>query len=134
MQWEKIKALLKNGTELYIPVKGTSMKPFLQEDSFVFVRERTGRPKIGGVYFFEGFGDKPILHRLIRKTDEGFIFRGDAQELTEGPIPEERILAELTGVCRRGRIYTKRSLIWRFFRFIHTGNPWKRRIYRKLRH
>ncbi len=66
-------------------------------------------------------GERYILHRISRITDDGFYMIGDAQNVCEGPFPESCVFGVAVSVVRRGKTVTPESLVWKFY-----SGPWLR--------
>ena len=99
-----IKELLKAGNEICMPVKGSSMAPFLKnKKDYVYATKPTFPLKTGDIAFFEDRFGRSVMHRVCKKTEAGYYFCGDAMNSTEGPIQESAVFAKVTGVVRDGK-------------------------------
>lgn len=116
IDFQVIKTLLGAGNEICMPVKGTSMAPFLQhKKDYVLAQKPTFPLKKGDIAFFEDRFGRTVMHRVCKKTEDGYYFCGDARNTTEGPIRETDIFAEVTGVICDGKQYSVKSLFARLF-------------------
>jgi signal peptidase len=93
-------------------VESGSMEPTLEpNDGFVAVPAAvSGQPEVGDVVVFraeELQGGGLVTHRIVDRTDEGYVTRGDANPFTdqdggEPPVTRDRILA--TALERNGNV------------------------------
>jgi SOS-response transcriptional repressor LexA len=73
--FKEVIELLNQKKQVSLMVKGTSMKPFLNEDTEVFLKQEDNYFK-GDICLFK-FNDKYLLHRLTKVVGNDYIFRGD---------------------------------------------------------
>lgn len=111
--------LLENGAELPLTVSGASMLPFLYPGrDTVFLRQPSGKLKKGDVLLYRRSNGRYILHRLRRIENDGLFFAGDAQDVLEGPIAPQQVIACATRVRRKGRLIGENSPVWQFYKRI----------------
>ena len=113
--------LLRDGhTHVPVTVAGTSMTPFFDPGDTVYL-DLPQRPiQAGDVILFARFGQKYVLHRVVRVFEDGTLeLLGDAQIRSEQVAPEF-VRAVVTAVRRGEKLYDEKSLRWRFFR-----GPWR---------
>ena len=126
-------ALLQEGqTHIPVAVAGTSMTPFLDPGDTVFLDLPQGPIEVGDVILFARFGEKYVLHRVVRIFPDGSLeLLGDAQIRSERILPG-LIRAVVTGIRRDGTYLDSSSLRWKFFRgpwrSIRRLRPWINRI------
>ena len=130
--------LLREGhTHVPVTVAGTSMTPFLDPGDTVFL-DLPNRPvEKGDVILFARFGQKYVLHRVVRVFPDGSLeLLGDAQVRSERIRPEE-VRAIVTGARRGEKLLDERSLRWRFFRNVWVNTrrirPYVNRIRDKIK-
>lgn len=117
MDSKKLKELLTSGEEICLTVKGKSMQPFVRDNVDAVFAKKTNRPlKKGDVAFFEDALGRIVMHRVCKITPSGYIFRGDSMRQTEGPVPQEKVLAVVDKIKRGDKIYTKKSFYCFIFR------------------
>ena len=127
-----VSALIAEGREVTVPVRGGSMNPFLVDNRdcvlLVPVPERLRR---GDIVLFRRSSGQYVLHRIVavRRSRPGghepvYFMRGDAQEMTEGPVARAQVRALAARVMRQGRWLTDRDLRVLFFRHL-----WCRRYF-----
>jgi SOS-response transcriptional repressor LexA len=79
--FKEVIELLNQKKQVSLMVKGTSMKPFLNEDTEVFLKQEDNYFK-GDICLFK-FNDKYLLHRLTKVAGNDYIFRGDNSNRSE---------------------------------------------------
>lgn len=131
-------ALLREGhTHVPVTVAGTSMTPFFDPGDTVYL-DLPDRPiEAGDVILFARFGQKYVLHRVVRVFEDGTLeLLGDAQIRSERVDPEH-VRAVVTGLRRGEKFYDEKSLRWRFFRgpwhYIRRSRPFINRVRNHLR-
>jgi len=69
---------------LYYPT-GKSMTPFLMGENEILLCNNNFTLEENGVYSFdyEAMSDKPVVHRCVKKTPEGCLFKGDYNDCFE---------------------------------------------------
>ncbi len=74
-------------------------KPKQVGEGDLIVIKNTGDYEIGDVVTFLLDGDRiPTTHRIVSKTEEGFITKGDANNSADlRPVPQDKILGEVVG-------------------------------------
>ena len=99
------KALAENGRVLEVPV-GHSMKPMLRHrrDSIVIALP-DGEPRRNDVILFKGAGGGYILHRVIKKTPDGYKTRGDNCVRSDGVVPKDGVIGALEGFYKGDKYY-----------------------------
>ncbi|MDL2264889.1 S24/S26 family peptidase [Parabacteroides sp. OttesenSCG-928-G07] len=112
---QQVKETLLNGHSAIIPVKGSSMYPFLRNNRDL-VTLKSPRPedlRPGRIVFFQQ-GEKYILHRIIRKTNDLFLIRGDNRRDTSYEyVPEKNIIGYVSIIHRDGKKISCDNYLWR---------------------
>lgn len=109
----------KDGLTVSLTVTGNSMVPFLvhKRDS-VILSEYKGDAKKGDILFYVRNNGRCVLHRVKKISSDGIYFIGDGQNVIEGPVSNNSVLAKCNSVHRKGQLKTSKSLVWIFFRHI----------------
>lgn len=111
-----LRELVEGGHEVSIPVKGSSMSPFLRDGlDTVYFKAPDRALKIGDIVFFQRRNGQYILHRICKIEGDCFYVIGDAQNEPEGPIAREQIFGVVTKVARNGKFITAGNLRWELF-------------------
>lgn len=66
-------------------VMSGSMEPTLRTGGLVFTDTQKTTPKVGDIIAY-WLGDSKVVHRVIRKTNQGYATKGDANNM-EDPVP-----------------------------------------------
>ncbi len=98
---------------------GGSMSPFIRDGDTVLIAPVQGSISTGDVVLVKTGEGKAFLHRVVRKTEEGIITRGDSNMEIDGLFPEDRIIGRAVRVTGRG------------FNF-HLRNPFRYMIARRV--
>lgn len=131
--YEVILLQLENGGKANLVVTGVSMKPMLTEhrDS-VLLAPITAKPGPGDIFLYRRNNGQYVLHRLIRNTDQGYLFCGDNQYTLEHVAPEQ-LLAVVDSFTREGkRIFLTQSM-YRMYVFMCVRLFCMRKCYIKIR-
>lgn len=110
-----IEALLAEGKSIQIHPRGYSMYPLFVpgRDEAVIRPAETEGLKRGDVVLYRREGSILVLHRIWKRTSEGFYMVGDNQSQVEGPLEGEQIKGILCQVIRRGKCFSVRHPVYR---------------------
>jgi hypothetical protein len=122
-------ALLEQGKEVSLLVKGTSMKPFLDGETEVFLKEQANYKK-GDICLFK-YQDNYLLHRLLKVSGNEYCFRGDNAYRKE-IVTKEDIYAKVEYYKKNEKDYHPWSFIIRFARLFHRGYLMVKLLVRKI--
>ncbi|MBE6782683.1 MAG: hypothetical protein E7536_01570 [Ruminococcaceae bacterium] len=50
-----------------------------------------------------------LLHRVVKIADKGFITAGDGNTYTDGLFPPDKLIARVTEINRKGKIFSIKS-------------------------
>jgi signal peptidase I len=96
--------VLRRGRPLRIKARGVSMLPFLRDGDVTFVMPAAGTEiGVGDVICYEMPPAGLFLHRVIERTRDRFVTKGDALRFTEVVDPGH-ILGKVVAVQRRGHV------------------------------
>lgn len=110
-----IEALLAEGKSIRIHPQGYSMYPLFVpgRDEAVIAPANTEVLKRGDVVLYRREGSILVLHRIWKRTEEGFYMVGDNQKELEGPLRGEQIKGILYQVIRRGKCFSVKHPLYR---------------------
>ena len=109
-----LKQLLQAGHEVVIAIAGWSMEPFLRNGrDQVLLKSPAQSPIPGDIVFYQRKTGQYVLHRIHKKTEDGYYLLGDRQVELEGPLEEESIFAVVTEVKRGRRWISAKAPFWR---------------------
>lgn len=106
--------LLKKGQAVEIHPQGSSMFPLLTEgrDSVIVQSLDDIVPKKGDIILYQRSNGLLVLHRVCRTRQEGYYFVGDNQTEVEGPLDSSQLLAIVTKIRRRGRLFSVKHPVY----------------------
>lgn len=88
-----------------LTVTGWSMLPMLHDrKDTVTICPASGSCEKADVILYLRDNGQYVLHRILRKTKEGYILCGDNQFFTE-KVREDQVLAVVSGFTRKGKSY-----------------------------
>lgn len=130
---EMVLLQLEKGGKANLTVTGSSMLPMLREhqDSVTLVPLKEDL-KPGDIALYRSENGKYILHRLIRKKADQYIFCGDNQVQTEA-VSKEQLLAVVSEYAKKGKSCKLTSLSYRFYRLLWVKLFCLRKYYIALR-
>ena len=116
-----------------LTVTGHSMLPTLRErrDS-VILKPPADRQNKGEIILYLRENGQYVLHRIISVEAEGYICSGDNQVMRE-PVSHSQVLAVVSGLCRKGKLYQADGLGCRAYGAMCTGMFPVRKYYIALR-
>lgn len=89
-----------------IPITGTSMNPFLVEGRDYVLIEKPSLPlEIGDVPLYRRDNGTFVLHRVVDKTEKGYVMCGDNQFILEKGIEDKHIIGVMCTVYRDGKTF-----------------------------
>lgn len=96
--------LLRRGGPLRIKARGGSMLPFLWDGDIALVTPAgTADVAVGDVICYETPPGRLFLHRLVERTRDRFVAKGDALTFPD-VIDRRQLLGKVIAIERRGRI------------------------------
>jgi signal peptidase I len=107
--------LLRRGERLRIKARGGSMLPFVRDGDVAHVMPSAGMEiRVGDVICYETPPGGLILHRVVARTRDGFVAKGDALAFTD-VIARAQLVGKAVAVERHGRVrrLDTRSARWR---------------------
>lgn len=113
--------LLNEGHTVTLPLRGFSMRPFLEDGRDKALLSLPGELTVGDVVLAENYPGHYVLHRLIRLTTTEAVLRGDGNIGTETCRPID-IKAKALGFYRKGRntLDSTTGKKWRTYSFLWT--------------
>jgi hypothetical protein len=95
--------LLRRGTPLRIRARGGSMIPFLLDGDVVVIEPAAAADvRVGDVICYEPWPGRLFVHRVVARTADGLVAKGDALTYSE-TVPDAALLGRVTGVERGAR-------------------------------
>ena len=131
--YELLLVQLENGGRANLTVTGVSMKPMLMEqrDSVILIPV-TQDPKPGDIVLYRRENGRYVLHRVIRKTADSYVFCGDNQCVPE-TVNRDQMLAVVDGFIRKGTEHTLHGIGYRLYVWAAVNLFFTRRTYIRIR-
>lgn len=113
---------------------GISMRPlFKDRRDNVLIRPINGKLKKYDVPLYKR-GDRYILHRIIKITENGYVIRGDNCDNCEFDITDEKIVGVLKGAWRKDKYFSVDNFFYKVYsRLIVFCHP-LRTLYKRCRY
>ena len=110
-----IEQLLAEGKTIQIKPQGYSMYPMFVpgRDEAILQRADVQKLQRGDVVLYRRTNSILVLHRIARRTEDGFYMVGDNQIKMEGPIACDQIRGFLVGFVRKGTYHTTQERLYR---------------------
>jgi signal peptidase I len=102
---ELVKEVLSKGVECRLQVKGYSMSPFIKDSDVVTISPIVdSSPEFGDVItFIHPRTEKLIIHRVVGKSGDACLVKGENALEPDGLIKKENVLGLVTKVERKGK-------------------------------
>ncbi len=101
VQLEMLQGLVEQGASLRTTVRGFSMSPFVKDMDVLIISPPVKKIKVGDITAFRHpVNGRLTLHRLIRKTESGWLVRGDNCSRPDGIIQQQDILGVVVSARR----------------------------------
>lgn len=115
---EVILLQLKNGEKANLTVTGYSMMPMLRQyKDTVQLKPIEGMLRSGDIALYQRDNGKYILHRVIRLTEEGYLFCGDNQAELE-PVRQDQLIALVNGYTKNKKKRNLDTISYRMYCFV----------------
>lgn len=117
---------LGENRDFKMPVRGTSMLPFIREGDAVMLTKPENLKK-HDILFYRRTDGHYVLHRIFQVKKEFYVLMGDNQTQKEQPIYPSQAIAKVKAVVREGEVRPLKGFSYRCYLFF-----WQFRIVRKL--
>jgi hypothetical protein len=102
--FKEVKALLEEGQQVRIPVKGRSMRPFLQDgDTVVLAPVNLCPIRWGKIVLARTNICNIVLHRVVLINKDKIWLMGDAHARQREQTVEKKVLAVVVAACRKNK-------------------------------
>ena len=104
-QRELLLAMAESGMALRMTALGFSMQPFIRDKDVLTISPiKYMQPSLGDVVAFTQPGTGRLaIHRIIGRTDDGWLIRGDNCPDSDGVVATENIIGRVCRVERQGK-------------------------------
>lgn len=94
---------LREGHTATLPLRGRSMRPFLEDNRDKALLQSVKNPQVGDAVLAELWKDHFVLHRIISIEGDKVTLRGDGNLSSDPPCSLSDIRAKAIGFYRKGR-------------------------------
>lgn len=133
----EIVRLINEGHTVTLPLRGFSMRPFLEDGRDKALLAKPVKPRIGDPVLAETAPKHYVLHRIVEIDNRDITLLGDGN-LTPEHCTVDDILASVTGFYRKGRASLDRTdgRKWKTYSCIWMGlrpmRRWLLAFYRRI--
>ena len=108
---EAVKDTLDRGIDVKFTVTGMSMWPFFtsRRDSVTIKKCTFTEIGKGDIILLSPTTHTYLLHRVVKKTDSGFITAGDGNTFRDGFFLPENVIAKVVEINRKEKIFSVKS-------------------------
>lgn len=100
--FEQVLEYLRQGKQVTIPVKGTSMRPFLREGDRVSLEPFEKKDLTGGIIVLAKTDDQMVLHRVVKYNEHQIWLAGDGNLVKHELVDYTDVVATAVRVYRDG--------------------------------
>lgn len=109
-----IKPIIDNNKEFRMPIKGTSMIPFLYEKNSEVGLVKPLNLQKGDIVFYKRECGQYVLHRIHKIDKTNFTIIGDHQTILESGIKKDQIIAKVIHCYKNGQLINTNSMYYKF--------------------
>ena len=115
----EVARLIQEGHTVTIPIRGVSMRPFVEDNRDKALIARCTEPQIGDAILAKTVTGPYVLHRVIGKDSEGLILMGDGNVAGTERCRLEDVVGKVAEFIRKGREHgdSTDGLKWRVYSF-----------------
>lgn len=117
---------LNNNKDFTMPVKGTSMLPFINEKNIVTLTKPNNIKK-NDIVFYKRNNGQYVLHRIYQIKKDYLVLMGDNQTFKEEPIYLNQIIAKVKSIKKKNKIHYLNGFKYKLYLFF-----WHNRLIRKI--
>ena len=130
---KEVRALIAEGRDVTLRVRGVSMRPFLEDRRDKVVLTSLSRPPIvGDAVLAEIAPGKYVYHRIVCIEGNHVTLRGDGNVYGTERCRMEDVAAATKQLIRKGRGYYPDGCVWRCYSALWPEWPLARRVLLKL--
>ena len=111
---EEIRTLISEGKTVTITVKGNSMNPFVVHlrDQMTLGPWKDEDIRKGTVALVRDTHGNHLIHRIIKRENDRVILLGDGNVRMTETATMDNVIGIMYSITRKGRTFTRHSLIW----------------------
>lgn len=121
---------MHQGKEVRMRARGWSMLPLIWDDRDVLylVAPREGTISRGRIVLVQLGDGRYVLHRIVAIEGSRLLLRGDGNPYQEEYVHRDKVLGELVGIRRNGKLLNPNSFLWRAITLLWPQNGFIRRV------
>lgn len=130
---KEVRALIAEGRDVTLRVRGVSMRPFLEDRRDKIVLTGLHRaPIVGDAVLAEIAPGKYVYHRIVRIDGDKVTLRGDGNVYGTEQCRMKDVAAATKQLIRKGRGYSPDGRAWRCYSALWPEWPLARRVLLKI--
>ena len=129
---KEVCALIADGHEVTLRVRGVSMRPFLEDRRDKIVLTCPGKTKVGDAVLAEIAPGKYVYHRVVGIEGDKVTLKGDGNIYGTEQCRLENIVASTRWLVRKEKHYSPEGKAWMFYSALWPKWPFARRVLLKL--
>lgn len=132
-----ILSAVNEGSRVKFTVSGNSMRPWIvhNRDQVLLSSVDIRRLRVGDIILFVDMDDRYILHRIYKRSGEGYYTIGDACLHSDGLVVPSQVKGVVQTIYRKGKEIDCSSLWWRIFSVAWQRLlPFRKHLLRLYRH
>lgn len=133
---KEVRALIAEGHDVTLRVRGVSMHPFLEDRRDMIVLTKPQASRVGDAVLAEIAPGKYVFHRIAQIVGDRVVLRGDGNVHSTEQCHLDDIAASVKQFVRKGRTCSPNGRAWRWYSALWPSSPLARRIllalYRRL--
>ena len=94
--------VLGRGRTLRFKAKGGSMSPFIRNGDVVEVVPVKTKINLGDIVLYRSSYGNPVVHRVIQRSNESIITKGDSLSSSDQPVLSKQVLGRVVSVEKNG--------------------------------
>jgi signal peptidase I len=100
-----LQSILKKGFPARFRLRGSSMLPFLKDGDLITIVPLENKSLLKGdiLAFINSKDGRLTVHRMIRKKDNYFIFKGDHNSKKDDLVSRDQLLGYVNNIQRKGK-------------------------------
>lgn len=111
-----IKEAFDNDKTFKMPVKGTSMLPFINEKHYVIL-QKVDRLKRNDIILYKRESGQFVLHRIFKVKKDHYVLLGDNQVHREYPIYENQVIGKVISVIKGNKTHNLKGVKYKLYLF-----------------
>lgn len=129
---KEVRALIADGHDVTLRVRGVSMRPFLEDRRDKIVLTRVQDIREGDAVLAEITPGKYVYHRIVKIIGGRVMLKGDGNIYGTEECRLSDVVAATKWLIRKERYYSPKGHAWRWYSALWPQWPFARRVLLKL--